>query len=144
MTTSSSPTPVDSKPAKPPRTTGHWILLGLATFAGIYAALAPLLAFAHLYEDSFGYPGLTAAEAGKLGQVLAVLLPASVCGLLALAGVGLVLKGYEAGRFLMMGATVVLFGIIAVTAPSVGPRLLPAALLLIVPSLWLKTPPKPE
>lgn len=144
MTTSSSPSPVDPKPAPPPRTTGHWILLGLATFAGIYATLTPLLALAHLYEDSVGYPGLTAAEAGKLGQVLAVLLPAGACGLLTITGVGLVLKGYEVGRFLMMGATVVLFGIVAVTALSVGPRLLLAALLLTVPSLWLKTPPKPE
>ena len=119
-------------------------LLGMAIVAGVWAVLTPLLVFLPIYDPSNAVEGAgatSASRAGKLGEALAALGPAAALGIVGLVGAGFLWRGAVVGRAMLMVTAVALFGITIFTAPSVGPYLLPPAVLFGFPALWLQYAP---
>ena len=111
-------------------------VLRAAVLASGWSILLPLLVFLPIFDSTEGR-GLTAYGAGELGEALAVLLPASALGALGLLATRLALRGSTAGRVILTGNPIALLALTIFTAATVGPFLLPPAVLYIFPALWL-------
>lgn len=117
----------------------------MARIAGAWAILAPLLLFLPLYDAADGDPtGVSAIAAGRAAQALAVLLPVAALGIAALVSERLLSRGAPAGRILLTAIPFLLIILTVLTAATVGPYLLPPAILLIFPALWLQEAEPPE
>lgn len=109
----------------------------MARIAAAWAILAPLLLFLPLYDAADGNPtGVSAIAAGRVAEALAVLLPVAALGIAIFIGERLLQRGAVAGRILLTAIPFALVVFTVLTAATVGPFLLPPAVLLIFPALW--------
>ncbi len=114
----------------------------MARIAGAWAILSPLLLFLPRYDAADGDPtGVSASAADRTAEALAILLPVAALGIAAILAERLLSRGLPAGRILLTAIPFALILLTVLTAANVGPFLLPPAVLLIFPALWLQTSP---
>ena len=118
------------------------LLYSMAMVAGIWAALAPLLIFFPLFEVAVTAEEtsrVSAVDANRMGDALAVLLPTAALGIFGIASTQALVRGKAFGQLIMAGIAMVLLGLTIFTASSVGPFLIVPAILFIFPALWLES-----
>jgi len=105
--------------------------------AALWAVLAPLFLFLPIYEGAGARESTNAMDAGKFGEAIAVLGATCALGLIGLAGLLLIARGNQAGKWATGVVAFLLLMLSAFTAKTTGWFLFPPGLLFIVPTLWL-------
>jgi hypothetical protein len=120
-------------------TTSGRLFLAVVWLAGVWAAFAPVLVFAPIFQiaDPGGLRTANALQAGRLAEVLPVLVVFSGAGLLGLAGTALLARGRRRGRVVLGAAAGLLLVLTMLAAASFGILFFPAAMVLVVAALWL-------
>ena len=113
----------------------------MAWGGAVWAMLTPLLVFAPIFGLASSGPSdverANAFDAGRAGELLAVLTPVALLGCLGLVGTLLLRKGASQGRWFMGIAAGLLVLASLLGAASIGFFLFPGAFLLLCPTFWL-------
>ena len=123
-----------------PRTKGQALLAAMAAGASVWALVSPAFVLLPLFDTATAEGAarsVSASDAGKLGEALALLLTSSALGAAAFAATRLFLAGRRWAQLGMMGCAAGFFVLTVLTAGSVGPLLIGPAALLMFPALWL-------
>jgi hypothetical protein len=106
--------------------------------AALWALLAPLLLFLPIYEGTGTAKSTNAMDADKFAEAIGVLGATCALGITGLAGLMLLARGNQKGKWMTGGAAVALLMLSAFTAKTTGPFLFPPGLLFVAPTLWLE------
>ena len=112
----------------------------MAWTASVWALVSPAFVLLPLFDTVTAEgvaQSVSASEAGKLGEALAVLLASAALGAAAFLSTRLFLAGRQGAQFGIMGCAAGFFVLTVLTAGSVGPLLIVPAVLLMFPALWL-------
>lgn len=123
-----------------PRSRGQALLTAMAWTASLWAVVSPVFVLLPLFDAVTGdgvAQSVSASEAGKLGEALAVLLASAALGAAAFLSTRLFLEGRGSAQFGIMACAAAFFVLTVLTAGSVGPLLIVPAVLLMFPALWL-------
>lgn len=122
-------------------------LAAMAILAGVWTMLSPLFLFLPVYEtvSNGSVREGNAFDTGQVGQAMSLLGPSAAAGIGGLVGTRLLLTGagvawFYPGRWLMGLAAAALLVLSVFSATTLGPVILPPALLLVFPALWLAGP----
>ena len=123
-----------------PRPKGQALLAAMAWTASVWAVVSPAFVLLPLFETVTAEgvtQSVSASEAGKLEEALAVLLASAALGAAAFLSTRLFLAGRHGAQFGIMGCAAAFFVLTVLAAGSVGPLLIVPAVLLMFPALWL-------